>query len=290
MEQYVHVILRVVAQTDLNTLPTEVVEDILAGTDLYNQAVEEQRALSCSTQLRTAALQLANLRLLKGHHPASFSVKNVTVILAAHHAETTAERLHWLSEKPYQTCFVSITCRSSAVEWTWEKLHDTYLNTSFFLNDNQQPSVCHSAFLTTPLCILNLYSDTSFVKTSHATLTRPAPAQHSKQTHVHPSAHLLSEVFQQDHSSAESLFQVLVSSTNLLAPLVSHTNVQPLQNTVPDLLPLNDPLILKAQNLNAADSVESYRPSAKPKNNIVEGTWQEWANLEIISRVEAAAR
>ncbi|XP_063354577.1 coiled-coil domain-containing protein 142 isoform X2 [Pelmatolapia mariae] len=99
----------------------------------------------------------------------------------------------------------------------------------------------------------------------------------------------LSRICQLQHSSAELLFQVFVSSSDLLAPLVSHTptperlNEQPLQTPVTDVLNGKvDSTILSARVPNTPDSVELDRESSKlNKDQNVERIQQEWAELEI---------
>ncbi|KAF3693540.1 Coiled-coil domain-containing protein 142 [Channa argus] len=141
MEHYVYVALSAVAQTDLNSVPREVLEDIVAGTDLYNQAVEEQKAQCIATQLRTSVLQQAHYKMMgsrlpnyKGPHPASFSIKELTMILAVNNAERAAKQLHGACEQSYQMCHlhdnletnassdnsISLETLKLTSEWTWE--------------------------------------------------------------------------------------------------------------------------------------------------------------------------
>lgn len=370
MEQYVYVILSATAQTDLNSVPREVLEDIVAGTDLYNQAVEEQRAQRCATQLRTAVLQQAQCSIMysslptrKRHHPAAFSVKELTMILAVHQAEMAAKQLHcWASTQSYQMCTFHntqktstysdksiISCGSSALrsEWTWEKLH-TYLNSSSLLSVNKHPTLHSSSYHTcykTPCCIEDLHLDSTVVENHHPVLAKSADKNQTSQCQtyisqsgviqtsedaldsVHPhlervtdlknckllhtdsspsttshhrSALLLSDVCQLDHSSAELLFQLLASSSDLLAPLVSHTPTpeappkQLLPNTITNTLSpcgKNESVISTATIINTADPVEVNKLSMElNKDQNVDGTQQEWAELEITTRPEAACR
>uniref|UniRef100_A0A8C2WSB5 Coiled-coil protein 142 C-terminal domain-containing protein n=1 Tax=Cyclopterus lumpus TaxID=8103 RepID=A0A8C2WSB5_CYCLU len=150
MGHYVYAILCAIAQTQLDSVPREVLEDILAGTDLYNQAVGEQRAQHSTTQLRTAVLQQAHystpdwsLPNSKGRHPAAFTVKELMMILAVHQADMAAKQLHcWASEQSCPICQVhtnpeAYACPDSSVrlvarprsgtsalrsELTWEQL------------------------------------------------------------------------------------------------------------------------------------------------------------------------
>uniref|UniRef100_A0A665V5E3 Coiled-coil protein 142 C-terminal domain-containing protein n=1 Tax=Echeneis naucrates TaxID=173247 RepID=A0A665V5E3_ECHNA len=145
MEHYVRVILSAVAQTELDSVPLEVLKDMLAGTEVYNQAVEEQRALHNTTQLRTSVLQQAHHSTLgpglphsSDHHPAALTIKEVTLILAVHHAEAAAQQmLCWSSPQSCQVCLVHHnhedynsfvppiircgTCKQRS-DWSWEQL------------------------------------------------------------------------------------------------------------------------------------------------------------------------
>lgn len=354
MEHYVYVILSATAQTDLNSVPREVLEDIVAGTELYNQAVEEQRAQRCATQLRTAVLQRAQYNMVwslpthKGHHPAAFSVRELMMILAVHHAEMAAKRLHcWASKQSYRMCPVhnireTSTCSDKSVincgtdtlrsEWTWDKLQQ-YLNSSSLLSVNHHPILHSPSYHTsykTPLCIPDLHLDSTVVETHRPVLTKPTSLQHRTDdsyknqisqcqafisqsdlaqtsedaldsvqrdtvsppltTSHHRSAPPLLEFCQQDRSSAELLFEVLVSSSDLLAPLVSHTPTptsgappeQLLPNTVTHVSSTygkTEPVMLTGPIINTADSLELSK-----EQNVDE------TELEISTRPEAASR
>ncbi|XP_078025299.1 uncharacterized protein ccdc142 isoform X2 [Epinephelus lanceolatus] len=382
MEHYVCVILSAVAQTELDSIPREALEDILAGTELYNQAVGEQRAQHNITQLRTALLQQAHYSTLdsslpksKGPHPAAFSIKELMRILAVHQADMAAQQLHcWASEQSYHICQVHnnqeaytcsdnsvsqvarLSCGTSALrsEWTWEQLHHTYPISSPLFSINHHPSLQslsrHTCHKTSPIYIPDLHLDSNISESHHPVLTKSTfiqqrpessskdqaiqcqtyishtgPAQNSvealdsvqanikkqptlencKLLHTisppsysshHLSALLLSGVCQQDHSSLELLFQVLVSSTDLLAPLVSHTPTseapteQLLPNTKTDVISPNgktDLMKLTALVVSAADSVEWNSVSTElNKDQNVKGSQQEWTEMEITTRQE----
>lgn len=384
MEHYVYVILSALAQNELDSVPREVLEDILAGTELYNQAVGEQRVQHSITQLRTAVLQQAHystpdsrLPNIKGHHPAAFSVKELMMILAVHHADMAAKQLHcWASEESYHICQVHtnheacacsnnsvcqvarISCGTSALrsEWTWEQLQHTYLISTPLFSINHHPhlqsSSHHTCHKSPPVYIPDLHQDSTILENNYPVLAKPTFVQHrtesskkdqcqtytsqtglaqtsvetlvsvqpklERQTSLenckllqtisspsttfhHLSALSLSGVCQQDLSSVELLFQLLVSSNDLLGPLVSHTPDAPteqveqlLLNTITDVLLPNgktDQKILTDPIINTADSVELNRMSTElNKDQNVEGTQQEWAQLEITARPEAIVR
>ncbi|XP_044219292.1 uncharacterized protein ccdc142 isoform X2 [Thunnus albacares] len=339
MEHYVHAVLSAIAQTELDYVPREVLEDILAGTDLYNQAVEEQRAQHSTTQLRTAILQQArystpdsSLPNSRRYHPAAFSVKELMKILAVHHAEMAAKQLlDWVSEQSYHICNVhchheahifsdnpisqvsrlscgTITLRS---KWTWEQLLHSYLisavnpysplqspahHTSHKTRSNF-PNQCQTYIFQTNVDALNsdfkisnLEKQTSLENCKLSqTVSPPSTSPH------HLSTLPLSGFCQQDQSSVELLFQVLVSSNDLLAPLVSHTPTPegPAEQLLPhttttDVLPKNgktDPMISTAP---ITDSVVLSRLRTElNEDQNVEESQQEWADLETTTRPEA---
>ncbi|XP_042349163.1 uncharacterized protein ccdc142 isoform X2 [Plectropomus leopardus] len=352
MERYVCVLLSAVAHTELDSVPRDVLEDILAGTELYNQAVGEQRAQHSVTQLRTVLLQQTHYSTQdsvlpngKDQHPAALSVKELMMIVAAHHADRAANQLHcWASE-----CICHHTCSDDSVsqeawlrsEWTWEQLqHQPSLQSS-------SRHICHK---TPPADAADLLFDSTIFKNHHSVLAKPTFTFHRPggsdrdqtsqcQTHTshsglaqtsvgaldsvqpnleqqtslekvlqissppssssqHLSAQLLSGLCQQDQSSVEPLFQVLVSSTDLLAPLVSHTPTpeaatdQLLPSTGTDVMSLSgktELMVLGAPVTTAADSVEWTSVSAElNKEQTVDGAQQDWAELELTSREEAA--
>ncbi|XP_018519992.1 uncharacterized protein ccdc142 isoform X2 [Lates calcarifer] len=365
MERYVYVTLSATGQAELHSVPREVLEDILAGTEVYNQAVEEQRAQHSATQLRTSVLHQAHSSTpyssflnSKEYHPAVFSVRELTTILAVHHAEMAAKPLLcWVSAQSDQicqvhnnhkahTCSVNSTIRS---ECNWEQMPYAYLISSpLSYHRALHSSTCHTCH-ETPVYIPGLHFDTTYLENHHPVLAKSSSVQHrtdcSKKDHTHqcqtwicqtggvqtstealdsaqlnverqkilenckllqspsdtphhPSALPLSVVCQQDRSSVEFLFQVLVSSSDLLAPLVSHMStpeapterLQP--NTVTDVLsPKTEPMISTAPIINTADSVELNRLSTElNKDQTMEGTHLEWAELEITTRLETTDR
>ncbi|CAI5677263.1 unnamed protein product [Oreochromis niloticus] len=362
MEHYVQAILSSVFQTDLDSVPKEVLEDILTGTYHYNHVVDEQRGQHSASKLKTAVIQQAHFSTLdsslpriKSHHPSPFSVKELMMILASYHAESAAKQLHhWASEPPcyfcqihsnHETCTcahnsTSLSCGISTFrsEWTWEQLHYTYLISSPLFSISRptpqiscqntsttppvynpalenRPSVSanpiatehkeenskkdqsnqcqkcmsHSAFTQTGVEALDLAQPDLERKTrleSGALLQTASPLLMSSQ---HLQGMPPSRIYRLQHSSAELLFQVFVSSSDLLAPLVSHTptperlNEQPLQTPVTDVLNGKvDSTILSARVTNTPDSVELNRESSKlNKDQNVERIQQEWAELEI---------
>lgn len=365
MEQYVHAVLCAVAQTDLDSVPREVLEDILAGTYQYNHIVDEQSQQHSTSQRRTAVLQQADFSTLdsslpkiKKHHPSPFSVKELMMILAGYHGDMAARQLHrWASQQPCCFCHIhrsscshksisqmaGVGCRISTLrsEWTWEQLQHTYLLSSPLFSVDQptfQSRSCQNTNTTSSVHMPELRGNSSVSEHYCPVLANQTPVQHeqegsktdqinrcqtsrpaSTQTGVklwdlvQPAAaggslengvspslssshHLLntplSRICRLHHSSVELLFQVFVSSGELLAPLVSHTptpdrlDEQPLQAAMTE--PLNDSAISSAHVTNAPDSVESSSSKLNGDQN-VEGTRQEWAEVEM-SGPEATSR
>ncbi|KAK9517518.1 hypothetical protein VZT92_022884 [Zoarces viviparus] len=367
MEHYVYVILCAIARTELDSVPREVLEDILAGTDLYNQAVGEQRAQHSTTQLRTAVLQQAHNSTLdcslpnsKVCHPAAFTVKELMMILAVHQADMAAKQLHcWASKQSCPICQVhtnheAYACSHSSAgqvanplrsalrsEWTWEQLQRTYLISSPLFSIHHQSSSSQPCHKTPPVSIPDPHLDSTIFEKHHPVLAKTTFVQHRPegsnkdqtsqcQTYISqtglvqttmealdsvqpnleslenrkllqtisppsPTPHCLSAlplsgVCQQDHSSVELLFQVLVSSNDLLAPLVSHTPTpgappEPLRpDTMADVLSPNgksDLMILNAPSINPFDSEWNILSTELSKDRNMEGTQQERAELKL---------
>ncbi|XP_029367772.1 uncharacterized protein ccdc142 isoform X2 [Echeneis naucrates] len=334
MEHYVRVILSAVAQTELDSVPLEVLKDMLAGTEVYNQAVEEQRALHNTTQLRTSVLQQAHHSTLgpglphsSDHHPAALTIKEVTLILAVHHAEAAAQQmLCWSSPQSCQVCLVHHnhedynsfvppiircgTCKQRS-DWSWEQLRYTFLMSSV-LSMDQQPT-------------LHLHFDKTTLENHHplAKLTsvqlRPDNSKNNQNSHCQThmcqyifeavdsaqpnvnrqstlenttsdiSNHLL--VCKQLCSSAKLLFQLLVSSNDLLVPPILHMyapqgQTEQLQPNTTDRQHVDsDPLSTPVSN--PADLLELGRISTRlSQEHHIQVYQLDWAGLEIPTRLE----
>ncbi|KAM3612710.1 uncharacterized protein V6R79_013135 [Siganus canaliculatus] len=166
MEHYVYGILSAVAQAELDSVPRDELEDILVGADLYNQAVWE-RAQHSTVQWRTAVLRQAHYSSVdcslpnsKRHHPTAFSAKELTTILALHHANMTAVQLQGMTSDPsHVACECShssgsqvagVGCWASPLnsEWTWEKLQHAYLNSLPLSSSDHHPALQSSSLPT----------------------------------------------------------------------------------------------------------------------------------------------
>ncbi|XP_028272143.1 uncharacterized protein ccdc142 isoform X2 [Parambassis ranga] len=263
MEHYVYAVLTAIAQTELDTVQREVLEDILTGAELYNQAVEEHRLQHSVTELRTVVLQQAHYSLLdsclpaiKRTYPSAFSVKELMLILAVYHTESAARQLqHWVSGQ-------SQSCQAH-----------TYLsspNHTFHKTTDYVPG-CHAV---------------SNVLKNHHVLAKPLSVQHRVEgCQTNAEAVELSRVCQLEHTSVKLIFKALVSSSDMLASLISHTctpeeEVEKLLTaTGTDLLNGNSDMeMLYLPVINTAGSVEL--DSTKRGQNI-EGTEPELTELEI---------
>ncbi|XP_023184339.1 coiled-coil domain-containing protein 142 isoform X2 [Xiphophorus maculatus] len=277
MEQCVYGILSVIGKTELDLVPRDVLEDILSGTDLYSQAVEEHKV-----QLRMLVLQEAHKSKFFSSLPkfirqraSAVSVRSLMSVLAVHRAEMIARLLDlWISEESCHVCKVHCThqtfcddfrspeseCSCSFPKWTWEQLWQTYL-TSFPLLVSIQPSVQMLSQKYSPIYSPNRSLQSSGLEIQLPVLVKLSSFQNkeesSRKTRTSQSqtcipqsgltqfsaeaaqsnleglgncdcpspsvatSHHASALPppQLDQSSVEPLFQVLMSSTDLLAPL-----------------------------------------------------------------------
>ncbi|KAM6924022.1 glycerophosphocholine cholinephosphodiesterase ENPP6 [Xenentodon cancila] len=282
MERYVSAVLSAVGQTGSDSLPREVLEDVLAGIELYNQAVEEHHMQHSAPQHRVGLLQQVSYftgvsRQVFGR-PQAVSVKELITILATHHAETSINQLLcWTFEQSCQVCKAPLShnadnadpvdassCGSSTLrsKWTWEQMQNIYLISS-------PPSIKSS----------------------------------SRNTNTPP----ISGAFQLDQSSAELLFQVLLSSSNLLVQLVPH---RPAGEPAEQLLPVTvaDVLNWKADTVGSAtpiintnnlqvlkgvrgkvdscQNVEGHQPDQAELDHNVAGHQRDQDKLDLAERVE----
>ncbi|KAM9375972.1 uncharacterized protein ccdc142 isoform 2-T3 [Pholidichthys leucotaenia] len=324
LDQYLFAVLCSVAQTPLESTPREVLEDIVAATDQYNQSVKEH-------QQRTAQLghcpQLdRRLPWIRTHqNPSPFSLRELKLVLAAHHADQTAQKLYcWAQEDSHHVCPVH-TCPHQSIgqlstndrvhmsspwpEWTSltsSPLFSTHTSVPWSdsrtvdihcpLSKKDQISQCQTSV--TQSCFLWNISETDLesrrpFKTCELLQMVPPP---SSSSHCPPTRTSPSAVVHLDFSSAEVLLQVLLSSTDLLAPLVSHTltperTAGRTSDRTPEILPSaavkvsaggSDPV------QNPADSVQLNRIRAQLTQN-VEEIHEDQAEVELRPENAAAA-
>ncbi|XP_061129236.1 uncharacterized protein ccdc142 isoform X3 [Syngnathus typhle] len=312
MERYVHAVLFAMAQSDSNHTPREVMADVLACTELYNKALDEQRIQYGTTHLRTKLLQQICYTTLTNslrHQPAAVSVKDLLSIMAAHHANTAANQLHlWTAqqcvcESHAKPGISALLLSRSPSMLTWELLQDTFLNSC---------SSFHTCHLHTPKLHLENtdsennqhHSDSekatfSLIKNTHrknlsfqcqictsnngtvrTDVDRNNPLrnfqhlQESNQPTIYYdlSTSPLSDFCQQDQFKVELLFHVLVSSGDLLGPRLSH------------------PLTPVIQLFPHTVTIEELPPNRKADTNQrirdcgMEGTYQDIVELDITTR------
>ncbi|KAK0154234.1 Coiled-coil domain-containing protein 142 [Merluccius polli] len=141
MENCVHAILSTLAQTDIESIAREVLEDIFAGTELYNQVVEEHRGLHSVNQSMLQSMCYSGLPVLQSayngaSHPATVQVKQLLKVFAVHHGNRAAKEMHhWATEQNRPESHLGNhthpqahlhSQRSGIPEWTWERLEHTY--------------------------------------------------------------------------------------------------------------------------------------------------------------------
>lgn len=239
MEHYVHAVLAALVQTDLGMIPRDVVDGILTGTELYNQAVEEQQAQSTSNQLRMSVSQQTGF-----HHPAAISVKDLIKIAAVHHADVVAKQLYHWSCQPSSNHAISCD--------TLELPQDNHVSSPSLSSKNPPPLRQSSAHQQNPSShggglhldcpvltssiqqefessIKDQTSQTCAVQThleefrSQETRLGKGPLMPTWSSSV-VSDFPLSALYQHDQPRLQLLFHLLFPSNDLLVPLVSHTS------------------------------------------------------------------
>ncbi|XP_072520100.1 uncharacterized protein ccdc142 [Salminus brasiliensis] len=190
MEHCIHTALLALAAAQLGRVPRDALEDLVAAVELYNHIVAQQRATAWSSQIlfRSDWYHIRQCLPRKSARPAPFPVVHLMKILAQRRAQIAAEQLyHWTCQ---QTDLISLAGHTST-EWT-----------NSGPSDPLQPSSCTSALAT--------------VEISPDAIPDEPPR---KRLHSFWSSNLPFSAFvRRDREYLEILFQVLVSSTDLLAP------------------------------------------------------------------------
>ncbi|KAM4621363.1 uncharacterized protein ccdc142 [Polymixia lowei] len=319
MEHYVYVILSALAQTQLELIPRDVLEDIVAGTELYNQAVEENRVQRSAVHWRTVLVQQSDgfrrpCRPLssRGCNPAVFPVKELMRILAMYRGNMAAKQLHhWVSQQSFLHCEAhlsheahlhpetlltrgeqlhpqtqlysgaSTVCGS---EWTWDQLEHTYCLLPPLYRPPRHPllhpplrppPVLHPhPFVLTPDSNLDrpILENHSPVLAQHSLVQHRTESPFNSQTRINSASQCqpcvaqtgstlpLSGFCQQDQASVELLFRALVSTSDLLAPLVPHISESMCSTTEP-LVPIAIRTDMMTPN-GRTDPMISQRPKA----------------------------
>ncbi|XP_032411562.1 uncharacterized protein ccdc142 isoform X1 [Xiphophorus hellerii] len=342
MEQCVYGILSVIGKTELDLVPRDVLEDILSGTDLYSQAVEEHKV-----QLRMLVLQEAHKSKFFSSLPkfirqraSAVSVRSLMSVLAVHRAEMIARLLDlWISEESCHVCKVHCThqtfcddfrspeseCSCSFPKWTWEQLWQTYL-TSFPLLVSIQPSVQMLSQKYSPIYSPNRSLQSSALEIQLPVLVKLSSFQNkeesSRKTRTSQSqtcipqsgltqfsaeaaqsnleglgncdcpspsvatSHHASALPppQLDQSSVEPLFQVLMTSTELLAPLALQRPTS--EEAAAQLVSVSTPGVAawKAGSVGVTAAAQFKMFS---QQNVVGTNTQDWTRVKTTSGADA---
>ncbi|XP_061835609.2 uncharacterized protein ccdc142 isoform X3 [Nerophis lumbriciformis] len=247
MERYVHAVLSAVAQSDLDHIQKDVLEDILDSTDLYSQVVEEQRLQHSITELRSQVLQQGcypTQMTCQGHHHTAVSVKDLLHMFSVQHANTAAIQLHnWASKQCVCVC-QSLTKQArfpSPSNW----VHDT-----FFISCSSI-GTCHP-----------------YTPELHVEKERHHPD--SDKTSFSPIKE------SSDRSKVELLINILASSNDLLAPLFRQADASIAEAPSMQMLPG------AVSNGKADPKHAALKQSIKDCS--IKGNVQEVVELEITSR------
>ncbi|XP_061541072.1 uncharacterized protein ccdc142 isoform X2 [Phycodurus eques] len=305
-ERYVHAVLFAMGQSDLDHMPREVMADIVACTDLYNKVLEEQRVQHNNTHPWTKIFKqicFTTLTNSQRHHPVVVSVKDLLNGLAAHHANSAANRLHsWTGQRcvcksefhTEQGIPTSLRSRFPST-LTWEQLRDQFfmfpssshtghspelnLKNTSKENGQRHPTLEKATF--SPIHDTNR-GNLSFQCQTRTYSAAPVRTARDHNSPLRNCQHLqkssppatfptisLSGFFQQDQSKVELLLHVLVASNDLLAPPVSH------------------PLTPTTQMFPPSVTIDPLPPNGKADSNRrvrdcdTEGTCQQIIELDI---------
>ncbi|XP_041654159.1 uncharacterized protein ccdc142 isoform X2 [Cheilinus undulatus] len=121
VERYVVLVLGMVVRSEVDSIPVEVLEEVLGAAGVFNHTVGELRVQHTATQRRTWILQQAHIPTPgpglpsgRGCHPAGVGVRDLMVLLAQRHAHTAPSHL--------------LTPPRGSLDhsdWTWDQLIDS---------------------------------------------------------------------------------------------------------------------------------------------------------------------
>ncbi|RVE67585.1 hypothetical protein OJAV_G00104290 [Oryzias javanicus] len=233
MERYIHALLCTVAGSD--SVPEEVLEDVLRGIELYNLAVEEHSVQHSALLQWTVVLQQAHysspfaspLPHTRRSWPGPVPVERLLTIMAAYQADRAAEQLHhWISQQscPVQTVLSEkcanleprVCCGVSAQtrKWTWKQLQNSFIISPSSPVREQRSGSLHDgdaegSFVENPGSVWPTCN--SFKPGEECTIQNG-----SNLTRRDSDLHL-------ERPSAQLLCQVLLSSSDLLPPPLPHS-------------------------------------------------------------------
>ncbi|KAJ8015174.1 hypothetical protein DPEC_G00023400 [Dallia pectoralis] len=201
MEQCIYAAFSALASAQLARVPTDALEDLLAGVEFFNRVLEEQRVQHGGLRWRNESLLLSNWHGLSRSSatrgrilPSPYPVVELMRILAEHRGKMAAEELYlWVSQ---QNRLNSQALRTGAQPPTWEELDLLFpLLSPLHSNDSSPNRPALESF-------------------QQATLDEPRTGPPFSWSCDFP----FTTFIHQDTNTLEILFQALVSSTDLLAP------------------------------------------------------------------------
>ncbi|XP_034147824.1 uncharacterized protein ccdc142 isoform X2 [Esox lucius] len=205
MEQCIYTALSALASAQLARVPRDALEDLLAGVEVFNQVLEEQRVKRGDSRWRTQTLLLSDwygpsrMQAARGStFPAPLPVVELMRIMSEHRGQIAAEQLYqWASQ---QSCLYSQALHSGAQAPTWEELELLFP-------------------LLPPLHPSEPGPDGPSLESSpRATSYESGTGQPFSRSCDSP----FTAFIRQDTKTLEILFQALVSATDMLAPHIAN--------------------------------------------------------------------
>ncbi|XP_016330059.1 uncharacterized protein LOC107679116 isoform X2 [Sinocyclocheilus anshuiensis] len=210
MEQCIHMALSALAAAQLDCVPRDALVDLLCAVELYNQIVEDKwiqgTTSACDSQLMFSSYwpQLGSVLLKNITGPKTFPVEQLMMILAQSQAQKSAEQLYtWSSQQSY---LLHMAKNPNKLK-------------SLFAHPNLNSRLSSSPTINIHTVQLEPQSTVNEV---------PQKPLHSLWSSNLPFSSFISR----DRECLDTFFQVLVTSTNLLAPLIPR---KPLLNRTADL-------------------------------------------------------
>uniref|UniRef100_A0A8C1YP76 Coiled-coil domain containing 142 n=1 Tax=Cyprinus carpio TaxID=7962 RepID=A0A8C1YP76_CYPCA len=210
MERCIHTALAALTSAQLDRVPRDALVDLLCAVELYNQIVEDKwiqgTTFAWGSQLMLSSYwpQLGSVLLQNRTGPKTFPVEELMMILAQSQAQKSAEQLYMWSSQQSNLLYMA-----------------------------KIPNKLKSHF---PHPNLNSQLSSSPTIKIHTVQLEPQAFNEVSQKSLHSlwSLNLPFSLFiSRDRECLDTFFQALVTSTNLLAPLIPR---KPLLNRTADLL------------------------------------------------------
>ncbi|XP_051514765.1 uncharacterized protein ccdc142 isoform X1 [Myxocyprinus asiaticus] len=248
MERCIYTAFSALALAQLDRVPRDALVDLLCAVELYNQVVEDRRGSgrtspwSSQIVFRPDCLQFVSSFFRNGVSPKTFPVEQLMMIVAQSQAQKAAEQLY-----------------------TWTSQQSNLL---YVANSPSEPR----GHLECP----KLYSHTSPTINIHTVqLKHQADAGElpKKPLHTLWSSNLLfSSFISRDRECLDTLFQALVTSTNLLAPHIPIEEEERL---------LNRPRMTSRTNNVVPNDVRKSEACAKLFTHYKQMLWREFAKAAV---------